>query len=951
MADSKPQLGNTIPAQSSQSVLERGGARHVTNAVPPQPANPKRRAFHAASPSDCAKYWWSSVDKGLDQAEADKRLVELGPNQLAEKKPPSLFSRLVAQISDFTVLALLGAAAIAAGLSVIWPEPGAGFLGRFGDSLAILLIVILNAILGLVNEKKAEAALKALRDMTAPSARVLRGGQHLEVLASNLVPGDIVLLEEGDKVPADMRLITSTDLEIEEAALTGESVPVGKDATLTLDPGVGLADRVCMTFMGTKVSRGRGKALVCNTGMHTELGSIAGMLADVVEEDTPLQEQLEKFGKTIVIGCIIISAIVFAVGWLIAGHKPREMFLVAVSLAVAAIPEGLPAITTITLALGMTRMAKRKALVRRLPAIETLGCAQIICTDKTGTLTQNAMAVRRLWVAGTLFHVGGEAREVEGQIKAGDVTVGPDTHDTDLDIALRGAACASGARLIPSEKGKVEVTGDPTDAALLILARKGKKVEHEGMLVGEVAFTSSRRMATVVTRDAMGREMAYTRGAPERLLELSDKIRDGGVARPMTDEDRERIASVAASWGEDAMRVLAMAVREHAPDATGDLSAWERSLTFVGLVGIVDPPRPEVASAVAEAAKAGIRSVMITGDHPATARAIAREIGLWTEGDMLVSGAELDQLDQQRLETIIEKVRVVARATAAHKLRIVDAMKARGIICAMTGDGVNDAPAVKSAHIGIAMGKAGTEVTKEAADLVLADDNYATIVAAVEEGRSIYANIRKFIYFLLSSNAGIVLMVLVSSLLGWVAPLTPIMILWINLITNGLPALALGIDPKDPDQMKRPPRRAEGQLMAKREWLSLTGVGAVMALTALWVFWWAGGASPGSDLELARARTLAFSVLSLGPMFHALNCRSETRSIFQLGLFTNRAIWGSIVIGFVLQALAVYVPALHPVFKTTGLVPSDILVVLLLSAVPLVMGEAVKIGIRARAAA
>jgi Ca2+-transporting ATPase len=917
---------------------------HQMVRIPASPDQPERRSFHAADGDTVCRYWSTSVDAGLKSDEAERRLARLGPNKLPEAQAPTLLMRLLAQISDFTVLTLLGAAAIAAGLSIFAPEPGASFLAKFGDSIAILLIVVLNAVLGLVQEQRAEDALRALRDMTAPNARVLRDGKVAEIPAVDLVPGDIVLLEEGDKVAADMRLLAANDLEIEEASLTGESMPVAKDALLTLEPGVALADRVNMSFMGTRVARGRGRGVVCNTGVHTELGSIAGMLADVQKEDTPLEAQLDRFGRDIVIACIVVSAVVFFAGWIFGGYAPREMFLVAVALAVAAIPEGLPAITTITLALGTSRMAKRHALVRKLPAVETLGSAQIVCTDKTGTLTQNAMAARRMWVAGVTYHVGGEARELEGEIRSDDVAGGG---SRDLELAIHAASHASGARLnrVEGDARRVQIHGDPTDGALLILARKGKRVEREGLVRDEVPFTSSRRMATVVAEEE-GRLVAFTRGAPEVLLELSEKIRDGGKSRPMTPEDKARVAEVAAEWGKEAMRVVALALRDHAP---AEREEWERGLTFVGLVGIVDPPRPEVAAAIAEAAEAGIRSVMITGDHPATARAVAQQIGLWSERDLVLTGAEIDQLDQQRLEGVIQRVRVVARATAAHKLRIVEAFKARGLVCAMTGDGVNDAPAVKAAHIGIAMGQAGTEVTKEASDLVLADDNYATIVAAVEEGRAIYANIRKFIFFLLSSNAGIVLVVLFASLVGWQAPLTPIQILWINLITNGLPALALGVDPKDADQMKTPPRPAGGRLMDRRAWLALAGIGAVMAATALWVFWWAGGGHHADPVALARARTLCFAVLAIGPMFHALNCRSETRSIFYLGIFGNTAVWGAFAVGVILQALAIYVPFLNPVFKTESLGVVDVLVIVALSIVPLVLGELAKIWLRARA--
>jgi Ca2+-transporting ATPase len=674
---------------------------HPGTGVPTQPMNPERRAFHAATVEAVAKYWPSSLQQGLTTAEAEKRLARLGKNKLAEKAPPSIFQRLLAQVSDSTVLALIGAAAIAAGLSIFMPEPGQSFLERFGDSLAILLIVVLNAILGLVNEKKAEAALAALRDMTAPTARVVRDGKASDLPAENLVPGDIILLEEGDKVAADMRLITAHDLAVEEAALTGESVPVEKQATdldpskpIILDPGTPLAERVNMTFMGTRVARGRARAIVCNTSMKTELGAIAGMLAEVEEEDTPLQQQLDKFGKQIVIGCIIVSAIVFVAGWLAAGQSVRTMFLVAVSVAVAAIPEGLPAITTIVLALGTMRMARRNALVRRLPAVETLGCAQVICTDKTGTLTQNAMTVRRLWVSDTTYHVGGEGREIAGEIKKEGGELVAAKADPDLALAVHAASHSSGAKLSEAG-GRVEITGDPTDAALLILGWKGKAAQHEGVILTEVPFTSARRMATVVAEEE-GQQIAFVRGAPERVLDLCEKVRQGGEEHELTPEIRKKIEEVNASWGSDAMRVIALAVRRH-PPKDPDPSHWEQALTFVALVGIVDPPRTEVKMAVAEARSAGIKSVMITGDHPATARAIAREIGLWEEGDMVITGMELDQIDQQRLEATIHRVRVVARATAAHKLRIVEALKDRGSICAMTGDGVNDAPAVKSA--------------------------------------------------------------------------------------------------------------------------------------------------------------------------------------------------------------------------------------------------------------
>src|SRR5262249_31614130 len=534
----------------------------------------------AADSDPVCKYWSTAPEKGLSTTEATRRLSRLGPNKLPTAEGPSLFARLVAQVSDFTVLALLAAAAIAAALSIFAPVPGASFLARFGDSIAILLIVILNAILGLVQEKRAEDALRALRDMTAPTAKVKRDGQLIDIPSTDVVPGDIIHLDEGDRVAADMRLISTADLEVEEAALTGESVPVAKDARLKLEPATPLADRVNMAFMGTRVARGRARGVVCNTGLHTELGSIAGLLAEVEETDTPLQEQLDRFGRDIVIGCVAVSAIVFLAGWWFGGYAPREMFLVAVALAVAAIPEGLPAITTITLALGTSRMAKRKALVRKLPAVETLGCTQVICTDKTGTLTQNAMTARRLGVAGTTYHVGGEAREIQGEISAADTQA--TAKNPDLDLAVHAAGHAAGARLAAQDgdPGRVQVAGDPTDAALLILSRKGKKVEHEALIHAEVPFTSSRRMATLIAKEG-DKLVAFIRGAPEVLLENSATLRDGGVARPLTAADRTTIAEVSAAWGKDAMRVVALAVREVKPDgdAEADPTRWERGLT------------------------------------------------------------------------------------------------------------------------------------------------------------------------------------------------------------------------------------------------------------------------------------------------------------------------------------------------------------------------------------
>jgi Ca2+-transporting ATPase len=910
--------------------------------VPARTEGPPQLAWHHASAEEVANYWQSDRARGLDPGEAETRLVRVGPNRLPEEPPEPFWLKLYQQISDFTVLALLGAAAIAAGLGLFAPLPGMGFMERFGDSIAILAIVILNAVLGILQAARAEKALEALRDMAAPTAKVVRGGKTLDVPSFDVVPGDLMLLEDGDRIAADVRLVEAHDLETEEAALTGESVPVVKDHAAQLETDTPLAERRTMVFMGTRISRGRGRGIVANTGVYTELGKIAGMLARVEQEDTPLEQDLERFGQRVVIGCIAVSAIVFAAGLAMGNQTARELFLVAVALAVAAIPEGLPAITTIVLALGTQRMARRSALVRRLPAVETLGCAQVICTDKTGTLTQNAMTVRRVWVDGRSYSVDGDPRKLDGALTAID---GGEVKPEELRQALESAAHAAGAHLSIDANGNVETQGDPTDAALLMLARR-LGVEPTGRVLGEQPFTSARRMASVLV-NANSQVRAWARGAPEALLERATHVWRGGRAVPIGDADQKAILDEAAVWAKKTMRVIGLAMRDGLPHPVGPCvpsAEWESQLTLLGIVGIVDPPRPEVAPAIREARRAGIRTVMITGDHPATARAIADEIDLWREGDLLTTGQELDQIDQQALEERIDRTAVVARATAEHKLRIVQALKARGFICAMTGDGVNDAPAVKAASIGVAMGKAGTDVTKEAAALVLADDNYATIVAAVEEGRAIYANIRKFIFFLLSSNAGCVLFVLTSSLLGWEAPLAPIQILWINLITNGLPALALGVDTRDPEQMTRPPREPGGAILSGREYLVMAAVGAVMAITALFAFHHAlpDPRHAGSPTDLAHARAIVFAIMSVGPLMHSFNCRSEHRSLFSVGVFTNRALWGAVTIGILLQAVTIYVPPLRPIFKTAALDGIDIAWVMGMSLVPFVLGELVK---------
>ncbi len=905
-----------------------------------------RLAWHHVPAQAVADYWQSNLETGLTSKDAKLRLERVGPNALPEAPPEPWWRKLVAQVSDFTVLALLGAAAIAGGLGLFAPLPGASFVERFGDSLAILAIVVINAVLGIAQEKRAEKAMDALRQMAVPLARALRDGKPREVPAAELVPGDVVLIEDGDRIAADVRIVSGNDLEAEEAALTGESVPVQKEAHAQLERDTALAERRTMLFLGTKIARGRGVGIVANTGVHTELGAIAGMLARVEPEETPLEKALDAFGKRVVIGCIVISALVFAAGMALSHQTARELFLVAVALAVAAIPEGLPAVTTIVLALGTQRMAKRNALVRRLPAVETLGSVQVICTDKTGTLTQNAMTVREAWAGSVRYTVTGAARRLDGVIATADGRIVDPGFAADSDHDLRRlvevATFACGAHVSGGDEA-LEVQGDPTDAAMLILARRAG-LSANGKLLGEQPFTSQRRMASVLVQVQASTVRAYVRGALEAVLERTTHTYLNGQRVAIEDAHKEALLQQARTWADATMRVIALARRDGFDMPIGPCSphaGWEEHLTLVGLVAIVDPPRPEVIPAIAEARAAGIRTMMITGDHPATARAIAVEIGLWEEGDLILTGHELDSMDQQRVEEQIDRVRVVARATAEHKLRIVSALKARGMLCAMTGDGVNDAPAVKAASIGIAMGKAGTDVTKEAAALVLSDDNYATIIAAVEEGRTIYANIRKFIIFLLSSNTGAVLFVLAAALLGWESPLAPIQILWINLITNGLPALALGVDPSEPNQMKQPPRKPGGAILNLHDYVEMIGVGLVMAATAVFVFLRAmkdphHAASPG---ELAHARAMVFAILAVGPLFYSFACRSERALLVEQGLFTNRALIGAALVGVALEAVTLYTPALRPLFKTAPLSAGDVALVFAMSVLPFAYAE------------
>ncbi|MBX3128721.1 MAG: cation-transporting P-type ATPase [Polyangiaceae bacterium] len=887
----------------------------------------------------------SDAERGLDAARAAERLAEVGANELQRAPPRPVWRVMLSQFNDVAVIALMVAAAIAVALAQLEGD-GASMLERYGDAIAIGIIVVLNATVGFVQERKAEAALTALRALGAPEARVVRAGTTLRVAARTLVPGDLLLLEEGDRVAADARLVESHDLVTTEAALTGESAPTDKEV-VELEDQTALADRRNMVFLGTHVVRGKARALVVGTAGETELGRIATLLGQVDSPDTPLQISLRRFSTWVVVGASVLAGLVLLIGIWRKTAPLGEWLLTAVSLAVAAIPEGLPAITTIVLALGVQRMAGRNALVRRLSAVETLGSADVVCTDKTGTLTQNSMEVRRLALDGAELSVR-QQQELEILDDAGGRHEGAEGDG--LSALIEGLGFAPAATL---QDGVV--SGDPTDAALLGLHARarpeGERASDRFRVLRALPFERERGRASVIAeRD--GQVFAFTHGAAERVLEhCSELVELSGRVRTINDDDRASCERLIGSWGDRGLRVLSVArrVRARSDDEppssrsrAGLIEEFERDMTLLGLVGLADPPRPEVRDAIATAARAGVRTIMITGDHPRTASAIAAELGIVSapagaHPSALLTGADIEQSSRERLQAVASEVVVVARATAEHKLALIEALQARGHVVAMTGDGVNDAPAIKASNIGVAMGRGGTDVTREAADMVLLDDNYATIVAAIAEGRAVYANIKRFVVFLFAVNWGLVLAVLVGALLGWPALLTPTQILWINLITNGLPALALGMEPSASDPMSNPPRRRDAALVSRGEVGYILAYGTVIGLLGIGAFVYFGGAATGAHLPLAR--TAAFSVLAIAPLFHALSARSRDDSVFRLGFFGNGRLLAAFGVALGLQALAVYMPGLGGVFGTVPLTAGLASALLGISASVWVVGE------------
>ncbi len=879
---------------------------------------------------------------GLSSRQVAASRERYGANELAEAPAIPLWHKLAAQFKDLVIWILIAAAVIS------------GLLGEWSDAIAIVAIVLLNGLLGFFQEERAEEALAALQKLSAPIAKVMRDGVLHSLRARELVPGDILELEAGDNIPADARLIHSFGLRVQEAALTGESVPVEKDAGAVLGPATPLGDRRNMVYMGTIASAGKARAVVVATGMGTELGRIAGLLQRYRPEPTPLQRRLAELGKVLIVVCLVIVALIFTLQML-RGGELVEVFLLSVSLAVAAVPEGLPAVVTMALALGLQRMVKRNALIRKLPSVETLGSVTVICSDKTGTLTRNEMTVQEIIAGGERFRVTGVGYAPRGEFllapddgpSAGsaagaaiDPHVRPDLLRT-LDIGLR----CNNAKVNPLGRGDDDwqVIGDPTEGALVVAGLKARLDANlpGEQLIYEIPFDSERKAMSVIVRDRRASLWMYTKGAPEVILGKCTSELKGGKVVALTADRRDQIAHDNAAMASRALRVLGLAYRELPAEGATDYE--ERELIFAGLVGMIDPPREEVKDAVRRCHEAGVRPVMITGDHPATALAIARELRIAGAEDRAVTGQELNDMSEDRLAERVGKIPVYARVSAEHKLRVVQAWKRTGQIVAMTGDGVNDAPAVKAADIGIAMGVTGTDVTKEASAMVLTDDNFASIVNAVEEGRCIYDNIQKVLQFLLSCNAGEVLLMLLTSLLGWPAPLVPIQVLWINLVTDGLPAIALSLEKPEPGIMRRKPRSPEESVLSLRLGLNILLQGALVGGAALAAFGIIYLNDPDNPENLGRARTMAFCVLVYAELLRSLAARSQTLTLAQLGLFSNPALLGAIGVSFLLQLSVVTLPFARPFFESAQHFAWEWLLVFGLALVPVTVIELLKI--------
>lgn len=889
-------------------------------------------AWYAEPTEDVMARVASDATRGVEAHEVAQRLARDGRNELERGETVSVLGLLGAQFRSLLVWILLGAALVSA------------VLGERADSLAIFAIVLLNAAIGFVQEYRADRAAAALARMTAPRARVVRDGQAQVIPAAEVVLGDVLLLDAGDLVAADARVLEASLLRANEAPLTGESEPVDKRVGIC-PAGTPVADRFNMVFLGTSVVGGSGRALVVATGMGTEVGHIAELLRTAGSGATPLARRLDQVGRQLMWACAGIVVLVFGLGWW-RGVPVFDLFLSAISLAVAAIPEGLPAVVTVALALGVQRMARRRALVRHLSAVETLGCAQVVCTDKTGTLTRGEMTARKVVTSAATYSVTGDGGATGGAFIADGPEGAAPANSPLLDL-LRAAAACNDAELARRD-GAFVVVGDPTEGALLVAAAKAgvfrEEIEAQMPRLATVPFDPERKRMTVI-RQREGRPWAFVKGAPEVVIEHCSRLRTEGGVTALTSRDRDELLRVCATLAGDALRVLAVAERpldaarrleDEAPASHAEI---EQDLIFLGLIGLQDPPRPEARDAVRRCREAGIRTVMITGDHPDTARAIARELGMLDRRDELVVGAELERMSDQDLSARVERTTVYARVTAEHKLRIVRAWKARGVVVAMTGDGINDAPALREASIGVAMGITGTEVTKEAADLIITDDNFASIVAAVEEGRGVYDNIAKALAYLLAGNTAELAVMLMAAVVGWPPPLLPLHLLWINLVTDGLPALVLATDPVDPDVLARPPRRPEATLLDRRALGHTALIGGLTAVTTLGAFGWewlVGG-------DVRHARDAAFTVLVMAELLRSLGARSATRTVWQMGLRSNLRLAAVVAAGFALQLAIHHVPGAQALFGIAPISLGQCVAWSGLAAVPLILLEIGKV--------
>lgn len=874
----------------------------------------------------------TDLSNGLSNKEAAKRLEEYGRNELEEQSKKSFISKLIAQFADFLIIILL----VAAGISA--------FVGEREDALVILAIVIINAILGIYQEGKAEKSVEALQKLSAPNAKVIRDGNLLTLPAAEIVPGDVVALEAGDIIPADIRLLESSNMKVEEASLTGESVPVEKDAKAQIAGNVGIGDRHNMGFSSTIVTYGRGRGVVVGTGHNTEIGNIATKIQTYDDEDTPLQTKLTQLGKVLGTLTIAICIVVFLVGFL-QGRQVLKMLLTSISLAVAAIPEGLPAIVTIVLSIGMNRMAGKNAIVKKLLAVETLGATSVICSDKTGTLTQNEMTVVKAYVDDKILDVEGGGYDPVGDVKCDNRKIHINSMPNLRNLVSIGTL-ANDAQL-DNSSGTYKIIGDPTEGAIITFAGKlGQTAEQLNMIyprVEELPFDSSRKMMTTFHSNYIdGKMVSFTKGAPDIVISKCTKIALNGKIMDFNKELKDKVLSVNTKFARSALRVLSMAyktwncVPEHP-----SFDLVENEMIFVGLVGMIDPARPEVKESIKLCKNAGIETVMITGDYKETAYAIAKDLGMVESESQAIMGEELDRYTDEELREVVKKTKVYARVSPEHKVKIVTALKENGQITSMTGDGVNDALALKKADIGVAMGITGTDVAKNTAEVILTDDNFATIVNAVEEGRIIFSNIKKFVFFLLSCNIGEILLVFVSILIGWEVPLIPIQLLWLNLVTDSFPAMALGVENAEPGIMNQPPRNTSEPILDKGMLGGIVFQAVAIAFASLLSYYWAARMY-GIGSGLIHVRSVVFATLITAELLRAFSSRSQTYTLFKIGLFTNIRMIQAVFVSFALTVLVLYMPVFNEIFDVMPLTMHDWEIVLAFSFIPMIVGELYK---------